>query len=230
MQEEFDDILLQAQESFRLNDVPLEKFRLKATSLCVSKKHNIPMFEESKLEKINTYSCDELFHLLTRMEVWDILNFQVLQGIVKKFIPNDIETCRRIGTYALKVSEFKEATLLRDYVRIKASGTKAMPGYTTVMVKINENYGTFTLANVAEEEEFLENEFLLNQFIFRLSDGDRGCVQITWLVPASAMPLFMPEKLAEKGEALKKRGILKIRVDNRYVYMVNIALLIIIFP
>jgi len=49
-------------------------------------------------------------------------------------------------------------------------------------------------------------------------------------IPASAMPLFMPEKLAEKGEALKKRGILKIKVDDRYVYMVSISLLIIIYP
>ena len=91
------------------------------------------------------------------------------------------------------------------------------------MVKIDRDYGTFTLANVAEEEEFLDNEFLLNQFIFRLNDVERGCVQITWFVPANAIPLLMPEKLAQKGEALKKRGILKIRVDDRYVYMVNVA-------
>ena len=85
LQDEFDDILVLAQESFVLRAVPLKKFRLSVTSLCVNQKQNIPMFNQSMLEVIEKSSCDEIFSFLTRMEVWDFLNFRVLQKIVKSF-------------------------------------------------------------------------------------------------------------------------------------------------
>ena len=203
LQDEFNDILVLAQESFESHAVPLKKFRLSVTSLCVNQKQNIPIFNQSMLEVIEKSSCDEIFSFLTRMEVWDFLNFRVLQKIVKSFIPDDDEICRRISEYAPKVEEFKKKTNLQDYIRVRASGTTPIPGYKTVMVKIDREYNMFTLADLAKEEEFLANQFLLNQFIFRLKDAGRGCVQITWLVPANAIPLLKPDKLAKKGEALK---------------------------
>lgn len=222
LQDEFDEILILAQTSFEAHAVPLKKFRLRVTSLCVSQKQNIPMFNQSMLEVIDKSSCEEIFSFLTRMEVWDVLNFRVLQKIVETFIPDDDEVCTRIADYAPKVEEFKEATTLQDYIRVRASGASAIPGYRSIMVKINRDFKNFTLANLAKEEEFLANQFFLNQFVFHLKDAGRGCVQITWLVPASAIPLLKPEKLAEKGEALKERKIIEIRVDERYVYMVSI--------
>ena len=192
-------------------------------SLSVSQKQNIPMFNQSMLEVIDKSSCDEIFTFLTRMEIWDALNFRVLQKILKVFLPDEGEIRKRIDVYASKVEKFKDDTILQDYIRVRASGTTAIPGYGTVMVKVDKYYNTFTLADVAEEEKFLANEFLLNQFIFRLKDAGRGCVQITWLVPASAVPQLMPEILAKKGEALKERNVLEIRVDDRYVYTVSIT-------
>ena len=223
LQDEFDDILVLAQEAFESHAVPLKKLRLTVTSLCINREQSIPMFNQSKLEVINTSSCDELFTFLIRMQVWDALNFHILKKIVEKYIPNDAEICKRIHDYAPKVEKFKKKTNLRDYIRIRASGPTAIPGYRTVMVKVNKFDNTFTLADVAEEEKFLANQFLLNQFIFRLKDAGRGGVQITWLVPASAIPLLMPEKLAKKGQALKERKMLETRVDDRYVYTVHIT-------
>ena len=221
LEDEFDDVLVLVQRSFESNAVPLNEFRLRVTRLCVSQKQNIPVFNQSMLEVINQSSCDEIFSFLTRMEVWDILNFRVLQKIVKTHIPDDAEVHRKIDEYSQRVEKFKEITMLRDFIRVRTSGTTAIPGYRTVMVKIKRDYNTFTLANLAEEEKFLANEFYLNQFIFRLKDAGRGCVQITWLVPASAIPLLKPEILAKKGEALKQRKMLEIRVDDRYVYTVQ---------
>ena len=223
LQDEFDDILDLAQESFESHAVPLGKLRVRVTSLCVNREQNIPMFNQSMLEVIDKSSCNEIFTFLTRLQVWDALNFRVLQKIVEKCIPNDDEVCKRIHEYVPKVEKFKEKTNLRDYIRVRASGPNAIPGYRTVMVKVKKFYNTFTLADVAKEEEFLANQFLLNQFIFRLKDAGRGCVQITWLVPASAIPLLMPDKLAKKGEVLKERKMLEIRVDDRYVYKVHIT-------
>ena len=220
LQKKFDDLLILVQNSFESNGVPLKDLRLKVTSLCVNQNQNIPMFDRSKLREINTFSCEEIFSFLTRMEVWDFLNFQVLQEIVEKFIPNDAEVSRKISEYAPEVEAFKNETNLRDYIRVRGSGANAIPQYKDVMVKIKRDYDRFTLAQLSEEEGFLANQFHLNQFIFWLKNVEDGCVQITWLVPASAIQLLKPEKLAEKGKALRERGIREIWVDGRYVYKV----------
>ena len=221
LQKKFDDVLLLAQKSFELHDVPLKQLHLKVTSLCVNQKQNIPLFNHSKFEEVNALSCEEIFSFLTRMEIWDFLNFQVLEEIVVKFIPNDTEVSGKISEYAREVEAFKNETNLRDYIRVRASGANAIPEYRDIMVKIERDYDRFTLADLSEEEGFLANQFLLNQFIFWLNNIEPGCIQITWLVPASAIQLLKPDELAKKGKALKERGIREIWVDGRYVYKVN---------
>ena len=96
----------------------LAQVHLWVTQLCVDQKENIPAFNKSELKDINTSSISELFTFLTRHEVWDILNFRVLQRMVKQFIPGDRNVKEDIEKYASKVERFKEATLLRDYIRI----------------------------------------------------------------------------------------------------------------
>lgn len=221
LQDEFDIVLLKAQDAFVANSIPLTKLRTLVTSLSVSQKQNIPVFNESMLEVINTSTYAEIFCLLTRIKVWDILNFRVLQKIVKHFIPQNDEIHACLEVYVSKVRDFKPAVTLPDYIRVRASGTTAIPGTRSLMVKIDRIYKEFTLANLEKEEQFLADQFLLNQFIFRFSDGGRGCVRITWLVPSNAIKLLKSEKLATKGKALKERKILEIRVDDRYVYVVS---------
>lgn len=221
LQENFDDVLVLVQRSFKSHPVPPEDLRLRVTSLCVSQKQNIPFYNKSMLEVINKQSCEEIFSFLTRLEAWDFLNFYILQEIVKKCIPDDTDVQEKIDEHAREVEKFKETTLLQDYMRVRCSGATPIPGYRTVMVKIEQSYRNFTLAHLANEEKFIANLFLLNQFIFRLRDGASGCVQITWLVPANAIQLLKPEALAEKGKALKERHIFEIRVDNKYVYTVS---------
>ena len=221
LQDEFNSIVITTQSLFASRDVPLRLFRQLITSLCVSQKQNIPFFNPQMIEEISNFSCDEIFLFLTRNEVWDFLNFHVLTKIVNQFLSDEREIKKCIESYQPKVNDFKQVTFLEDYVRVRASGTAPIPGCKDVMVKLKRKYKYFTLADLSEEEKFLASQFLLNQFIFRLKNSEIGCVQITWLVPQTAIELLKPENLARKGEALKQWGILEIRVDNRYVYMVS---------
>ena len=222
LQSEFRDILILSRKSFELHPVPLDDVRLWVASLCVDQQENIPMFDESKRVEINKSSYNELFLLLTDHEVWDALNIRELKKMVKHFAPNDEKINERIARYASKVDKFKQDTNLREYLRVRASKTNKTLNYGSFQAKLEarKDFHNFTLADVAEHEGFLADQFLLNQFIFRLQESRRGCIQITWLVPSSVIPLLKPERLAEKRESLKERGILEIRVDNRYIYMV----------
>lgn len=221
LQDEFNKIMISIQSRIASENVPLMLFRQLITSLCVSQKQNIPLFSPQMMNEIINYSFDEIFLFLTRNEVWDFLNFHVLKKIVKQFI-NDAESINQsIAVYQMRVDRFKRETYLPDYIKVRASGASPIPGCKDVMVKIERDYGTFTLEQLSDEEEFLCSQFLLNQFIFRFKESRSGCVQITWLIPEAAVNELMPAKLAENGEALKEHGILEIRVDNRYVYMVS---------
>ena len=136
------------------------------------------------------------------------------------FIPDDKEVSRKFSEYASMVNEFKNNTSVQDYIRVRG-GTNAIPDFRDVTVRLERNYKNFTLADLSKLEDFLANQFLLNQFIFRLKDVEQGCVQITWLVPAGAIPLLKPDKLAKKDKALRERRIREVWVDGRYVYKVN---------
>ena len=75
LEKKFDGLLVLVQTSLKSAGVPLENLRLKVARLCMSQKQNIPLFNQSMLEEIDESSCDEILSFLTRMEVWDYLNF-----------------------------------------------------------------------------------------------------------------------------------------------------------
>ena len=221
LQDEFNRIVIDTESWLTSEKVSLTGFRQLITSLCVNQKQNIPLFSPQMINEISNYTFDQVFLFLTRNEVWDFLNFHVLKKIVKQFISDAGGFNQRIAQYELRVNNFKQETYLQDYIRVRASGAAPIPGCKNVMAKIEQDYETFTLAQLSEQEEFLCSQFFLNQFIFRLKESGSGCVQITWLVPQAAIDLLMPANLARNGEALKEHGILEIRVDNRYVYKVS---------
>ena len=221
LQDEFNSIVIKTQSLVVAKNVPLMLFRQLITSLCVQHKQNIPLFTTQMIYEISNFSFDDIFLFLTRYEVWDFLNFHVLTKIVKQFLTDDKTIRRTLDAYQPKVDIFKENTFLKDYVQVRSNGTCPIPGCKDVMVKLKGDFERFTLADVSEQEQFLASQFFLNQFIFRLKYAEKGCVQITWLIPETAINLLMPENLSKKGEALKRQGIMEIRVDNRYVYKVG---------
>ena len=221
LQDDFNNIVITTQSLIVAKNVPLMLFRQLITSLCVNQKQNIPFFTTQMISEIGEFSFDDIFLFLTRNEVWDFLNFHVLTKIVKQFLAQEEEIQSAIRSYHPKVDTFKKNTFLQDYVHVRSSGTSPIPGCKDVMVKVKRKYERFTLADVSDQEKFLASQFLLNQFIFRLKYAEMGCVQITWLIPETAIDLLMPENLARKGEALKHWGVTEIRVNNRYVYKVS---------
>jgi acetyl-CoA synthetase len=223
LQDDFNSIIIKTQSLIVAKNVPLMLFRQLITSLCVNQKQNIPFFTTQMITEVSNFSFDDIFLFLTRNEVWDFLNFHVLTKIVKHFLAGEKMIQRAIESYQPKVDVFKRNTFLQDFVQVRSSGACPIPGCKDVMVKVKGMYERYTLADVSEQEQFLASQFLLNQFIFKLKEAETGCVQITWLIPETAIELLLPENLAKRGEALKHQGILEIRVDNRYVYKVQEA-------
>ena len=206
------------------HSVPIGQLQVRLTSLCVDLEDNIPLFDKHMLEVIAKTTIGGVIALMTRMKVWDILNFRVLSFILKKCVPLEHEIHGHVGVYSTESTQFKKETLLRDYMSIQGARYSIPHGCMTITAKFNAKYNSYTLADLANDEVFLADEFLLHKFVFRFKESYRGCISIMWFLPNSAKPLLEPPIINSKREALKKRRIVELIVDDKYIYRVCLCL------
>ena len=219
LEEKFNDLLVMAQKALVSQNVPVSEIHLRLTALCIDIEDNIPLFNTHMLGVIAKSNVPEIFALMTRIKAWDILNYRVLTTLLKKCIPED-EVHGYVEQYSAKADTFKRQTLVRDYVMLRGSSLTYPRGYATFSAKIEEKYNQYTLADLAKDEAFLANEFLLQQMIFRFKESQQGCISVTWFIPKSSMSHLTPPLINKSWEALKKRGIIELIVDEKYIYRV----------
>ena len=219
LEEKFNDLLVMAQKALVSQNVPVSEIHLRLTALCVDIEDNIPLFNTHVLGVIAKSMVPEIFALMTRIKAWDILNYRVLSTLLKKCIPED-EVHGYVEQYSAEADTFKRQTLVRDYMRLRGSSLTYPRGCTTLAAKIEEKYNQYTLADLATDEAFLANEFLLQQMIFHFKESQQGCICVTWFIPKSSMSHLTPPLINKSWEALKKRGIIELIVDEKYIYRV----------
>ena len=219
LEEKFNDLLVMAQKALVSHNVPVSEIHLRLTAYCDNNKDNIPLFEKHMLEVIEKSKVSEIFTLMTRIKAWDILNYRVLSTLLKKCIPED-EVHGYVERYSAEADIFKRQTLVRDYMMLRGSSLTYPRGCTTLAAKIEEKYNHYTLADLAKDEAFLANEFLLQELIFRFKESQPGCISITGFIPRSAMSHLTPPLINKRREALKERGIIELIVDEKYIYRV----------
>ena len=208
-----------AQKALVSQSVPVSEINLRLTAFCVNIEDNIPLFNTHTLGVIAKSEVPEIFALMTRIKAWDILNYRVLSTLCEECIPED-EVHGYVEQYSTEADTFKRQTLVRDYMMFRGSSLTYPRGYTTLSAKIDRKYNQYTLADLAKDEAFLANEFLLQQMIFRFKESQRGCISITWFIPKSAMSHLTPPLINKRRKALKEREIIELIVDEKYIYRV----------
>ena len=221
LEDRFNDLLVMAQRV--LEKVPIGELHVRLSAFCVNTEDNIPFFDRHMLEVITKSKVAEIVSLMTRMKVWDPINYRVLTSLVRKYTQGDDDSniCDHFEQYSVQTEKFKKETLLRDYMAIKGRGNIFPHGCTTITVKFERKYSNYTLAALAEDEAFLAGEFLLHQMILRFKESHYGCISVTWFIPACAVPLLKPPLSNEKRAALKERGVVELIVDEKYIYRVS---------
>ena len=198
---------------------PLSTVRLYLNGLSTSLKENVPFYGDQMIEIINETTFDEVFNLLTRIGSWDFLNFYILERLAKTF--GNKELVGEIEQYGKEIETFKKEAKLTDFLRVWSgrSSHGTLPNRKRVIVKLQAKWPDYTLADVADVEKYLAGEFLLEQFIFKFSDAERGCVTIMWLVPASVIPL-MKAAAKELENKLSQTDIQELSIDGTSVFQV----------
>ena len=166
-----------------LKQVDATNVRIFLTQKSVSIKENIPLFEEKMAEIISRVTIEEIILFCSRIEVWDFLNFQLLQDLADHFRVVGLQS--RLREYSSAVSIFKQNTKLVDFLRIWAgrNSLKTLPDSKPVFAKLKAfKWEDYTLEDVARHEKYLTSEFRLTQLVMRFSNAGKGCVVLMWLV------------------------------------------------
>ena len=160
--------------------------RIFLNQMSVGQKENIPLYEQRMAEIISHVTLEEIFLFCSRIEVWNFLNFQLLQDLADHFKVEQLKIC--LQGYSAAVDAFKRNTKLVDFLRIWAgrNSLKTLPDSEPVFAKLKAfKWEDYTLEDVARHEKYLASEFRLRQLVMRFSNAGEGCVVLMWLVTKS---------------------------------------------
>ena len=160
--------------------------RIFLTQMSVSHKEDIPLYEKRMADIISCLTLEEIILFCSRNEVWNFLNFQLLQDLANHFNMEELQT--NLQDYSTAVSAFKQGTKLADFLRIWAgrNSLKMLPDSEAICAKLKAfKWEDYTLEDVARHEKYLASEFRLKQLVLRFSNAGEGCVVLMWLVTKS---------------------------------------------
>ena len=179
-----------------------DTLRIYLTSLSVSRKESMPRFGEYMAEIFTETEHSQIFGILSRIGAWSMLNFSLLVDVTEEYGDDELKT--QVSEYKAEVEIFKRETKLQDFLPIWAgrSSYGSLPNSEALIAKLQGKWGDCSLADVAEVEGCLADEFLLEHQVFHFSNGEPGCVCLMWLIPKSAATLI-------KQAILKSRVYLK---------------------
>ena len=183
---DFAGLLYSAHDALNNAGVTESRVRIFLNQMSVGQKENIPLYEQRMAEIISHVTLEEIFLFCSRIEVWNFLNFQLLQDLADHFEVKELQ--KRLQEYSAAVDAFKRNTKLVDFLRIWAgrNSLKTLPNSEPVFAKLKAfKWEDYTLEDVARHEQYLASEFRLRQFVMRFSNAGEGCVVLMWLVTKS---------------------------------------------
>ena len=186
LETDFAGLLCCAYDILKDAGVKDSSMRIFLNQMSVSHKENIPLYEQRMAEIVSHVILEEIFLFCSRIEVWNFLNFQLLQDAADHFEVEELQ--KRLHEYSTAVDAFKRNTKLVDFLRIWAgrNSLKMLPNSEPVFAKLKAiKWEDCTLEDVAHHEKYLASEFHLKQLVMRFSNAGEGCVVLMWLVTKS---------------------------------------------
>ena len=225
LQEEFNDLLIKAKKALESQPNIVDDVRIRLTAFCVDMSDEVKFFDQQMLALITKMNIPDIFVLMIRNKVWEPINYRILKSLVKKCVPPENDIHDYFEQYSVVLKTFQQRTLLRDYMAVIGPISKLFPhGCTTITLKFQRKYREYTMDDFAIDQAFLEGEFLLHRSILHFKESQRGCVSVTWFIPKHALKFFAPQKINQKREALRSRGIIEMIVGEKHIYRVRYIL------
>ena len=185
-----------------------------------------------KLVSGSSLTVGDIFKSITKHKLWDYINYYYIEEILEEFGENDGELSQWLRDYKLELAGFKAATKIADFINCcKPSGEIADadqslrhnmarydPTYCRrLSIKLNANVAEKGLHYIDDLWKSVADHFLLPSLPVLLESICEGCVEVTWLVPAShAMQIQW--NLDGASEFLQHYGIVRLAIDAEVIY------------
>ena len=226
----FAGLLCFAHDVLKGDGVTESHVRIFLNQMSVGQKENIPLYEQRMAEIISHVTLEEIFLFCSRIEVWNFLNFQLLQDLADHFEVEQLKT--RLQEHSTAVVAFKRSTKLVDFLRIWAgrNSLKTLPESEPIFAKLKAfKWKDYTLEDVARHEQYLASEFRLRQLVMRFSNAAEGCVVLMWLVSKSVAAEMKKIMSGEEKPAFDGMTIEELYIGGRTFKVLTTLLIALLF-
>ena len=150
-------------------------------------------------------SLDEIFRALSKYRLWDYINYYLLQSIIEEFASEDDELKNMMEQYlkdltghilTLRIQTYLDASHYERSINTSSSDSENLTDeivpapppcelFKKLSIKVKANVTDHSLNYVNELWQSLAIQFTLPQPAMILHSIAKGCVGITWLIPAN---------------------------------------------
>ena len=180
-------------------------------------------------------SMEEIFRALSKYRLWDYLNYFLLQSMIEQFARDDRELNDMMQKYqqdltghtlVLKIQTYLDATHPVTSSDSENSDNESVPApppqdkcwlFQELSVKVDINVTEHSLSYVDELWRSLANQFLLPQSALILDSIAKGCISITWLIPANLVN-YVSRIAQATSSKFEEKHVLKVVLEDQCIY------------
>ena len=174
----------------------------------------------------------KIFEAVTQNGLWSYWHYTPVENIIKEYAPSDDEMKSWIYNYRKDLSGYKATTKIADAMEIYSNSIEEFeetdqtrqPAVTCdsaylrqLSVKLRTRVTEKTLVYIDDLWLSLAEYFLLPSLSVLLDKIQRGCVEVSWLIPPHYV-FQIVGNLQENAAFLQSKGIVKVLLDDECVY------------
>ena len=174
-------------------------------------------------------SINEIFRALSKYKLWDYLNYYLLQSIIEQFVSDDDELNGMMKQYqqdltgytlTLRIPTFLDST--HSIVTMSDDENELVPAqkhnlFKELSVKIDANVTEHSLHYVTDLWQSLANQFALPCVAMILDKVAKGCIGITWLIPANLVK-YVTRMAQKTSNMFTEKLILRVMLEEQCIY------------
>ena len=181
-------------------------------------------------------SLQEIFLALSEHGLWDYLNYYLLQSIIEAFARDDKELNSMMEQYqkdltghilTLRIQTFLDATkhpiATSHSDNEVASLQQDYELFRKLTAKCEVNVTNHTLGYVVDLWRSLAKQFALPQPAMILHDIAKGCIDITWLIPAN-MVKYITQMAQETTNMFAEENVRRVALEEQCIYSMETEL------
>ena len=210
------------QEVVRRKAPSIEEFRTAITLLPSSVKHQQQQYLRDHLKYIyEAESIDQIFGHLN-LQVWNYLNFGLLECIVAKY--GDPTTEKEMLEYKASVQSFRKNTPLHIFLEAQPKGKypEISPSLKKHLQEVRFRYRHLVDKSSLEDVECIRLdvacELALPDFAVAMTRIEFGSVSIVWTIPSSLTAILKDKIEKESFQFIQWADVVEVAISGTRIY------------